>query len=512
MKNHEHTDNDQFNFIRREHALFRSALNSSSAGVIITDNTQHDNPIIFCNDTFERMTGYKREEVIGHNCRLLQQGDRDQRARTEIRTALEADSSCRVRIRNYTKDGTLFHNEVHISPIWDNDGNVTHYIGIQHDITLQKKDEDMLKATSDMLNREIRNKNEILEENDEYLSSIVETIRQSIVVLSPEYKILGANQHFRKTFKVSAGETMGKSLFELGNGQWNIDELKLLLDQILPTSNPVLDYEVDHDFPYIGKKLMLLNAYQVESEGRYKDRILMAIEDITERRILELRKDDFLAIASHELKTPLTAIKGYVYIARQMLAAQPPSALSGVLDKTMNSIDRLNHLVAELLDVTRIEHGGIRLEFTLTAFDQLVEIAAADFADTFPDQKPTVSGATGCSLTIDTIHIRQVIDNLLSNSAKYSAAGSPLHIQLGRVGDFVKFSITDNGQGIKPEDQPYIFQRFFRARDIQNRYPGIGMGLYICDQIIRNHGGSLWIEESSPSGSTFSFTLPIKNR
>lgn len=101
--------------------------------------------------------------------------------------------------------------------------------------------------------------------------------------------------------------------------QWDIDGLRILLETILPTNNPVLDFEVEHDFPHIGKKTMLLNAHRIELEGDYKDRILLAIEDVTDRRSIEKRKDDFLSIASHELKTPLTAIKGYIQLIRRLM-------------------------------------------------------------------------------------------------------------------------------------------------------------------------------------------------
>jgi len=192
---------------------------------------------------------------------------------------------------------------MYVSPIKNSEGAVDYFIGVQNDISRRKSAEEELRTNQAKLEQRVIERTQSLKENEEYLASIVQTVRESLIVLTPDYKVITVNDHFIRTFKVSKEETEGKSLFELGNGQWNIPELKHLLQQILPTNNPVIDFEVSHDFPHIGRKLMLLNAHRIELEGHYKDRILLAIEDITERRAIEQRKDDFLSIASHELKT-----------------------------------------------------------------------------------------------------------------------------------------------------------------------------------------------------------------
>jgi PAS domain S-box-containing protein len=489
--------------------LLLQALNSSQSGIIITDNTQPDNPIIFCNEAFETMTGYQRAQIIGHNCRFLQGDDRDQAERDILKNSIKAGEDCKVEIRNYRQDGALFYNELYVSPVKDAAGNVSYFIGVQNDITRRRRAEETLTAERDRMKLEIIERTRHLRENEEYLASIIETVRESLLVLSPELSVIGVNQYFLKAFKVSQAEVKGKTLFELGSGQWDIPRLKTLLHQVLPTSNPVLDFEVEHDFPYIGKRTMLLNAYRVELEGAYKDRILLAIEDITERKAIEQRKDDFLSIASHELKTPLTAIKGYIQVAEKLLSKDTNPKLSVVLGKTQRSIDRLNGLISELLDVTRIQSGKVTLQLSSVDFDKLVTDTVDEFRLNSPGRKIEISGQSNSVALIDEGHIAQVINNLLSNATKYSGTDTAISIFIGRVGDFVKFSVTDQGLGIKFEDQKYIFERFFRAQNIQMKYPGMGIGLYICDQIVRNHEGTLWVESKPGEGSTFSFTLPI---
>lgn len=358
--------------VKENLALLTHALDAAITGIIITDNRLPDNPIIFCNNAFEKITGYRREEVIGHNCRFLQKDDRSQKERQMLRNAIKDGQSCVVDIRNYRKDGTLFYNELYMSPIKDDAGNVNFFIGVQNDISRRIKAEIELRQQQELMEQRITDRTQSLKESEDYLASIVQTVRESLIVLDPEFRVLSVNDYFLKTFKVTKEDTEGKLMYDLGNGQWNIPALKELLENILPTNNPVEEFEVEHDFPYIGKKLMVLNAHRVELAGKYKDRILIAIEDITERREIEKRKDDFLSIASHELKTPLTTLKGLVQLMQRTVPPEVNEKFKNTLDKAALSIDKLNNLIGELLDVSRIQSGNIELHKETFDLDQMV--------------------------------------------------------------------------------------------------------------------------------------------
>lgn len=489
--------------------LLTKALDASISGIIITDNGQPDNPIIYCNKAFEEMTGYTRAEIIGHNCRFLQKEDRAQKARITLREAIENGEKSVVEIRNYKKDGTLFWNELYMSPIAGSDGEVAYFIGVQNDITRRKHAEDEIRSNQVKMQEHIEERTKHLKESQEYLSSIVQTVRESLIVLSPELKVLSVNDHFVNTFKVSHEETEGNNLFDLGNGQWDIPELRKLLEQVLPTNNPVIAFEVTHDFPHIGKKLMLVNAHRVELEGKYKDRILIAIEDITDRRAIEQRKDDFLSIASHELKTPLTTIKGYIQIINRLTAHSNDEKLKSAVGKTSLYVERLNNLIGELLDVSRIQSGKIELHKAPFDFDKMIYEAVDSLQQGNRSHEIIITGGTKSSLTGDESHITQVITNLLSNAIKYSPDRNKVELHLSIVSDFIKVSITDHGLGIPRDEQDKIFDRFYRVSSVQHKFPGMGIGLYICSEIIRNHGGTLWVDSETGKGSVFSFTLPL---
>lgn len=489
--------------------IYLQALNSARSGIIITDNRQPDNPIIYCNKAFENITGYSHNEIIGHNCRFLQAQDRSQPERELIKDAVRKGIDCILKIRNYKKDGTLFWNELIISPVKDPDGNVTHFIGVQNDITERKKLENEMREEKASVEKRIEERTRELHDSEAFLSSIIQTVRESLLVLDADYKVLSANTHFLNSFKVSTEDTIGKVLFELGNHQWDIEALKVLLTKILPTNNPVIDFEVEHDFPYIGKKIMLVNAYRIEFEGQYKDRILIAIEDITDKKETDRRKDDFLSIASHELKTPLTTIKGFIQLLERMVPEDSSEKFVSTLGKVSVYVDRLNNLISELLDTSKIQSGKIEIHKDPFEIDKLIHDTVENLALATPSYTISINSETRATILGDELQISQVITNLVSNAIKYSPGTDTVDVYCNRVGNFVKISVRDHGMGISQQDQTKIFERFFRARDIQKKFPGMGIGLYICHEIIANHNGTLWVESEIGSGSTFNFTLPI---
>lgn len=506
-------NNGEFSFshqtLQQDFELLTRALDASIAGVVLTDNEQPDNPIIYCNTAFEAMSGYSRNEIIGRNCRFLQKEDRNQAERETIKRAVIEGRSCLIEIRNYRKDGTLFWNELSISPVKDEQGKVTHFIGVQNDVSRRKKAELNLLQYQEQMEKRVEERTRVIKESEEYLASIISTVRESLIVLDKNHKVLSVNDHFLKTFKVSLNETEGIDIYNLGNGQWNIDRLRQMLEDVLPTNNPVEDFEVEHDFPHIGKKLMLVNAHRIELEGSYKDRVLIAIEDITDRKEIERRKDDFLSIASHELKTPLTTVKGYIQIMNRYMPENASDKFKGLVGKTSLYINRLNDLLTELLDVSRIQTGNIELHKETFDFDKMVHETVEGLQTATRTHQIKVLGKATNSYTGDESHIVQVINNLIGNAIKYAPGSDEVIVYLSLVSDYLKVSVTDYGMGINQEDQKKIFDRFFRVGEIQQRFPGMGIGLYICDQIIKNHNGSLWVESELGKGSTFSFTLPL---
>jgi PAS domain S-box-containing protein len=489
--------------------IFAAAVQASSNGVVITDNLQPDQPIIYCNSAFEKITGYTKDEIIGHNCRFLQAGDRDQKSRDILRDAIAKGEHCKVEIRNYKKSGQMIWNELMISPVKDRDNQITHFIGIQNDITTRKDAEIALADEKANLEVRVSERTQDLQESEAYLASIIETIRESLVVLDENLKILGVNEHFCKFFQVNGNSIIGKELLTLGDGQWNIPKLRNLLVNVLPHNNPFEGFELENEFPIIGRKLLILNARQIVLKGKYQDRILLAIEDITERREVEQRKEDFISIASHEMKTPLTSIKGNVQLLeRQAIQKNDTAYLKGLATAT-KSIARLERLINDLLDVSKIQSGKIEFHYTDFDFDHLVEDAVKGVQVMTSTHQLNITSKCNTTINADFGRLEQVLINLLSNAVKYSPAANEVKINVSRTGDYVKVAITDTGIGIHVDDQKKIFERFYRAERITEKFPGVGVGLYVSKQIIKEHKGTLWVESVEDQGSIFNFTVPI---
>jgi len=344
-----------------------------------------------------------------------------------------------------------------------------------------------------------------------YAEAIVETVREPLVILDEQLRIKTANKSFFDTFKVNKKETYDKLIFELGNGQWNIPSLRKLLTQLLPKSTQFKDYEVSHKFEDIGERTMILNARRIVLEGHKTELILLAIEDITERKHIDKQKDDFIGITSHELKTPLTSIKAFVQILQRHNEKSEDKKNSFLLDKVSSQVERMEHMMASFINVYRLQTGKLELHKQNFSLDALIK----DIVETFHYTTETHSIEQIVKLATDVYadkeRIGQVLVNLLTNAIKYSPKAHKVIVEVKKVGKKITISVQDFGIGIPKEQQGKIFERFFRAKGKEEKnIQGLGLGLYIAYEIVKEHKGKMWVDSKDGKGSTFYFSLPIK--
>ena len=228
-------------------------------------------------------------------------------------------------------------------------------------------------------------------------------------------------------------------------------------------------------------------------------------------RILLKQKDEFIDIASHELKTPITSIKAYAEIVTEQLEVMGDHENASLLNRLNVQIDKLNNLISHLLDTTKISEGQLKLnpetvDINLLVDEKIEELTHASNHRLLSDMEQLKP------VWADRERIEQVVTNLLSNAIKYSKAGTTITVTGQNTIDGILISIRDEGYGISEEDQQRIFERFFRVtQNNMATFPGIGLGLYITAQIIRRHEGTIKVESKLREGSVFSFTLPYKN-
>jgi signal transduction histidine kinase len=233
-----------------------------------------------------------------------------------------------------------------------------------------------------------------------------------------------------------------------------------------------------------------------------------AATDLHDQKTREQVKDEFMSIASHELKTPLTTAKAYVQLLQMGMEETHNKDLI-FAQKASAAINRLNDLIGELLDVTKIQHGKLALNITTFDFNEM--ITAAMDAVQYTSQSHTIirSGKINEPVTGDKERLQQVVVNLLSNAVKYSPDANKVIITIAREKGEVKVSVKDRGIGIRRENLWKIFERYYREEGRAVHFQGLGIGLYISYEIIQRHNGKLWAEINGGRGSTFYFTLPI---
>lgn len=242
--------------------------------------------------------------------------------------------------------------------------------------------------------------------------------------------------------------------------------------------------------------------------------ILYAINifhDITERRQLELRKDDFIGIASHELKTPLTTIKALTQILQKKSLKTNDEETSRFLSKMDVQLDKLTYLINDLLDISKIQTGKLGLKVEPFDITDLIQETVEEI-QRISDKKIIVRGITHKEILGDRDRIYQVIVNLLTNAIKYSPNHSTITVDIENNKKEVIVSVSDKGIGIPIENHDKVFERFFRVNGPKGEtYPGLGVGLYISSEIIKRHSGKIWLRSKLGKGSTFYFSLPITN-
>ena len=222
------------------------------------------------------------------------------------------------------------------------------------------------------------------------------------------------------------------------------------------------------------------------------------------------RKDEFMSIASHELKTPLASMKAYVQLLGR--SVEKDEKVKGYVDRTLAQINKLNSLIVDLLDTSRIENGRLKFNESLFNFSKLLKESVEIIGQTYPDYQIHVTGESDALVLGDEMRLEQVILNYMTNAIKYSPDRRELEICSSLENNFLVVAVKDYGIGIPKENQADVFRKFYRVEGVAKRFQGLGIGLYICFEIIRRHHGKCWLESEPGKGSTFYFSLPIANQ
>jgi PAS domain S-box-containing protein len=251
---------------------------------------------------------------------------------------------------------------------------------------------------------------------------------------------------------------------------------------------------------------------QYRSDGTFSGYI-GAYVDITEQKNLQQQKDNFIAIASHELKTPLTSIKAYTQVLERMLNKKGETKEAGMIARMDAQLNRLTTLIGDLLDVTKISSGKLQFNDREFDFNSHVKELISDLQHT-TSKHTLIENLKPAGLVYgDKERIGQVITNLVSNAIKYSPNADKIIINTALENNEITLCVQDFGIGIAQKNLGKVFEQFYRVSgDMQHTFPGLGLGLYISSEIIKREGGRIWVESIEGQGSTFCFALPISGK
>ena len=233
------------------------------------------------------------------------------------------------------------------------------------------------------------------------------------------------------------------------------------------------------------------------------------LEEIEFRKEAERKKDEFISIASHELKTPMTSIKGYIQLLERSLDKEDLETTRVRLHKVQNQVEKLNLLVADLLDISKIESGKLKFNKKYFSFDKILDHIIEVMQQANPEVKFIKKGGIDTEIFGDEMRIEQVIINFITNAIKYAPDSDEVHFTSELRGDEIYFSVKDFGIGMAKEHQQQIFDKFYRVEETSERFQGLGIGLYICQEIIERHEGKIGVNSEPDEGSEFYFTIPL---
>ena len=391
------------------------------------------------------------------------------------------------------------------------------------DITERKE----IEAGLDKTRKELEVIKRSADEARELAESVIDTVREPLISLDQDLRVVAVNHSFCEFFKVNPEETLGELIYDLGNRHWDIPGLRELLETILPEKTTFDDYEVEHEFATIGRRTMLLNARQIQRALGKERIILLAIEDITERKrtqevlaqqaealsrtnmeLVAVNKEleTFAYSVSHDLRAPLRGIDGFSQALLEDYGDKLDEQGKDYLRRVRAATQRMGQLIDDMLILSRVTRSEMRrgaVDLSTLASTIIAELQKAQ-----PERQVEFVIAEGLTVNGDAVLLRAVLDNLLGNAWKFTGKQATARIEFGVTRHEGKraYYVRDDGVGFDMTYAGKLFAPFQRLHST-DEFAGTGVGLATVQRIINRHGGKVWAEGEVGKGASFYFTL-----
>ena len=459
--------------------LHLAAIVESSDDAILGKNLE--GIITSWNAAAERMYSYSAEEIVGQPVTLLFAPDRQDEF-TQIMARIcrgeRVDHYETMRVR---KDGTRLTVSVTISPIKDSSGTIVGASAIARDITERKQLEAKFRRLFD--------------------SNLI-----GVFVADFAGAFLDANDAFLAVLGYTRAELLAGTMQRDALTPPEFHSLSQNALKALQETGASGAYETEYLHKSGRRVPVLVAVTRIEQTETCMGFVL----DISGRKELEKRKDEFISMASHELKTPLTSFKGFLGLLQRRLTTQGDEQALHYVARMDAQVNRLTKLVNELLDLSKMQTGQLDYREERFEVDALVQEVVENVQGMAQTHHLLLEGQIGAEVCGDRDRIGQVLMNLLNNAIKYSPQADTVLVRVAKDQNKALVCVQDFGIGIAKEHQHKIFERFYQVTDPEEKtYPGLGIGLYISYQIVKRHGGRMWVESKKGEGAAFQFTLPL---
>ncbi|MES2437097.1 MAG: PAS domain-containing sensor histidine kinase [Patescibacteria group bacterium] len=475
----------------QSNSTLETIINSSPLAIYVVDVNGR---VLLWNPVCEKIFGWTQEEVLG---KLLPLPQKKKAAEfKDLMLGLLQGKPFSKDLVRYKKDGSEIHVNVSASPLFDENKKVVSIVAITSDVSERKKTEEMLK------------------DSERKYRMMIEQSLLSTQILSPDGYTLQVNKAWERLWGLNLDMLKGYNM---------LNDKQLVETGVMPyiqkgfsgeaTMIPAIKYETEKTIKNVTSsvtKWVQAYIYPVkDDEGRIRE-VVLVHEDITASKEFERQKDDFLGIASHELKTPVTSIKMYGQVLSKMFLNKGDVKAAELMDKMDLQVNKLSLLITDLLDVTKIQSGRMQFNSGFFDFNELLIETVDELQHMSENHKIVLQLAKSENVKGDRDRIGQVITNFITNAIKYSPNAQKIVIKTSCKSGYLTCMVQDFGIGISKQDLPRIFDQFYRSSlSSKTTFPGLGLGLFISKEIITRHKGEIWVESSSKKGTTFCFKIPI---
>jgi PAS domain S-box-containing protein len=472
----------------RDQKKFELAADIAYDQIVITDP---DAKVLYVNSATKRVTGFSPTEILGKKAGVLWG---KQMSLEYYKKFWDTIKNKKIpfagEINNVRKSGEKYTANIEVSPVLNDENKIIYFVGIERDITKEKE--------STLAN--------------ERLAAIVRDTDEAIFSKDLKGIVLSWNRGAEEMYKFTPEEAIGKDIRDLIIPKDKVKEMEEVLAKVAKGER-IVNFDTQRKRKDGTTFEVNVTFSPVHDETGEIVAVSVSARDVTKYKEVDRMKTEFVSLASHQLRTPLTSIKWYLEMILDKSVGTLNKDQEQYLTDVYQSNETMIKLVNALLNISRIESGRLTIEPKLTdlatLFRQVVERLKPQLAegklniiDNIPGDLPKIS--------IDPVLISNVYTNLLGNSIKYTHEGGTIEIKIEKNKDSLISSVKDTGVGIPLADQKHLFERFYRGSNVsQTSIGSTGLGLYLAKEVVEASGGTIWFITQEGKGSTFYFSLPL---